>query len=123
MEPGDHVGILATNCIEWVEAAFAAYKLRASVVNINYRYVEDELRYLFANSDVVACVFADAPLKEKVGGGAAYAGRGSRLSGWRGLTAASGILGANLGWPFMEATHSYKGTAPAGLASILSSTA
>jgi acyl-CoA synthetase (AMP-forming)/AMP-acid ligase II len=54
---GDHVGILSTNCIEWVEAAFAAYKLRASVVNINYRYVEDELRYLFANSDVVACVY------------------------------------------------------------------
>ncbi len=55
--PGDHVGILATNCIEWVEAAFAAYKLRASVVNVNYRYVEDELRYLFANSDVVALVY------------------------------------------------------------------
>jgi acyl-CoA synthetase (AMP-forming)/AMP-acid ligase II len=54
---GDHVGVLATNCIEWVEAAFAAYKLRASVVNINYRYVEDELRYLFANSDVVGCVY------------------------------------------------------------------
>ncbi|SHN17019.1 thiolase family protein [Cryptosporangium aurantiacum] len=46
-------------------------------------------------ADVVACVFADAPLKEKVGGGAAYAGRGTRLKGWRGLTAASGILGAN----------------------------
>jgi glucose/arabinose dehydrogenase len=25
------------------------------------------------------------------------------------------LLGANLGWPFMEATHPYKGTAPAGL--------
>src|SRR5947209_7906289 len=46
---GDHVGILATNCIEWVEATSAAYKLRASVVNLNYRYVEDELRYLFEN--------------------------------------------------------------------------
>jgi acetyl-CoA acetyltransferase len=46
-------------------------------------------------ADVVACVFADAPLKEKVGGGAAYAGSRSRPSGWRGLTAASGILGAN----------------------------
>jgi 3-oxocholest-4-en-26-oate---CoA ligase len=57
VQGGDHIGILATNCIEWVEAAFAAYKLRASVVNINYRYVEDELRYLFVNSDVVACVY------------------------------------------------------------------
>src|SRR3954471_7111222 len=57
VQAGDHVGILATNCIEWAEATFAAYKLRASVVNINYRYVEEELRYLFENSDVVACFY------------------------------------------------------------------
>jgi len=54
---GDHVGILATNCIEWVEAVFAIYKIRASAVNINFRYVEEELRYLFENSDVVACFY------------------------------------------------------------------
>src|SRR4051812_8749816 len=57
VKAGDHVGILATNCIEWVESLFAIYKLRASAVNINYRYVEDELRYLFANADVVACIY------------------------------------------------------------------
>ena len=57
MQAGDHVGILATNCIEWVEALFAIYKIRASAVNINFRYVEEELRYLFENSDVVACVY------------------------------------------------------------------
>jgi acyl-CoA synthetase (AMP-forming)/AMP-acid ligase II len=57
VKAGDHVGILATNCIEWVEATFAAYKLRASVVNVNYRYVEDELRYIFENSDVVALFY------------------------------------------------------------------
>ena len=28
MQPGDHVGIFATNCIEWVEAMFAVYKIR-----------------------------------------------------------------------------------------------
>ncbi len=54
---GDHVGIFATNCIEWVEALMAIYKIRASAVNINYRYVEDELRYLFDNADVVACIY------------------------------------------------------------------
>ncbi len=54
---GDHVGVLATNCIEWAEAAFAAYKLRASVVNINFRYVEEELRYIFDNSDIVALFY------------------------------------------------------------------
>jgi acyl-CoA synthetase (AMP-forming)/AMP-acid ligase II len=57
VKAGDHVGILATNCIEWVEAFFAIYKIRATAVNINFRYVEEELRYLFDNSDVVACFY------------------------------------------------------------------
>ena len=57
VKAGDHVGILATNCIEWVEALFAIYKIRARAVNINFRYVEEELRYLFENSDVVACIY------------------------------------------------------------------
>ena len=34
----------------------AAYKLRAVPINVNYRYVEDELVYLFDNADVVARV-------------------------------------------------------------------
>ncbi len=54
---GDHVGIYAQNCIEWVEAMFALYKLRAVPVNVNYRYVEDELRYLFDNADLVGLVY------------------------------------------------------------------
>ncbi len=53
---GDHVGIYATNGKEWVEAMLAAYKIRAVPVNVNYRYVEDELIYLFDNADVVALV-------------------------------------------------------------------
>ncbi len=32
-------------------------KLRAVWININYRYVEDELRYLFANADLKALVY------------------------------------------------------------------
>jgi 3-oxocholest-4-en-26-oate---CoA ligase len=54
--PGDHVGIYAFNSPEWVETAWAVFKLRAVWININYRYVEDELRYLFTNSDLVALV-------------------------------------------------------------------
>jgi len=54
--PGDHVGIYALNSVEWVETAWAVFKLRAVWININYRYVEDELRYLFANADLVALV-------------------------------------------------------------------
>ena len=57
VEPGDHVGVFATNCVEWVESMLAVYKIRASVVNVNFRYVEEELRYLFDNSDMVAIVY------------------------------------------------------------------
>ena len=32
----------------------AAYKLRAVPINVNYRYVEEELVYLFDNADAVA---------------------------------------------------------------------
>ena len=54
--PGDHVGIYALNSVEWVETAWAVFKLRAIWININYRYVEEELRYLFKNADLVALV-------------------------------------------------------------------
>ncbi len=57
VQPGDHVGILGTNCIEWVEAMFGIYKMRARVVNVNFRYVEEEMRYLLDNSDLVALVY------------------------------------------------------------------
>jgi 3-oxocholest-4-en-26-oate---CoA ligase len=52
----DHIGIYAFNSVQWVEALVAAFKIRAIPVNINYRYVEEELRYLFDNADLVAIV-------------------------------------------------------------------
>src|SRR5512139_2055385 len=54
--PGDHVGIYALNSVEWVETLWAVFKLRAVWININYRYVADELRYLFDNADLKALV-------------------------------------------------------------------
>lgn len=54
--PGDRVGIYAYNRAEWVEALWAVFKLRAVWVNINYRYVHDELRYLFDQADLSALV-------------------------------------------------------------------
>ncbi len=56
VEPGQHVGIYAYNSIEWVEALLALHKIRAVPVNVNYRYVEGELRYLFDNADLVAVI-------------------------------------------------------------------
>lgn len=52
--PGDHVGLQLLNGTEYVEAMLAAYKLRAVPVNVNYRYVERELAYLYENADLVA---------------------------------------------------------------------
>ncbi len=55
--PGDHIGIYAYNSVEWVETAWAVFKLRAIWININYRYVKDELRYLLSNADLQALVY------------------------------------------------------------------
>ncbi len=54
---GDHVGVYGSNSVEWIEAALAAYKVRAVPVNVNFRYVEEELRYLFDNADLKAVVY------------------------------------------------------------------
>ena len=54
--PGDHVAIYAKNSIEHVVAVLATVKIRAVTINVNYRYVEGELNYLFDNADVVAVV-------------------------------------------------------------------
>ena len=54
--PGDKVGIYCRNRIETVVAMLGIVKARAILVNVNFRYVESELRYLFDNSDMVALV-------------------------------------------------------------------
>src|SRR6478735_4713062 len=56
VQPGDKVGIYCRNVIEAIEAMVAVFKIRAVMVNINYRYVENELQYIFDNSDMVALI-------------------------------------------------------------------
>ncbi len=53
---GDHVGLHLYNGAEFIEALIGTIKVRAVPININYRYVADELRYLFDNADLVAVV-------------------------------------------------------------------
>ncbi len=61
---GSHVGILAYNRAEWVEAMIGCYKARVVPVNLNFRYVAPELRYVVDNADLELLVYEDglAPL-------------------------------------------------------------
>jgi acyl-CoA synthetase (AMP-forming)/AMP-acid ligase II len=54
---GDHVGVYAKNSIEHVIAILAVFKIRAVAINVNYRYVDGELDYLFDNADLKGLIF------------------------------------------------------------------
>ncbi len=53
----DHVALYMTNCNEYLEGMYGAWKARAAPFNVNYRYVEEELLYLFENADAKAVIF------------------------------------------------------------------
>jgi 3-oxocholest-4-en-26-oate---CoA ligase len=56
VKSGDHVGLYMYNCNEYMEAMLACFKIRAVPINVNYRYVKEELLYIFDNADMVACI-------------------------------------------------------------------
>ena len=62
---GGKVAMYVYNCNEYLDTCFAALKLRAVPVNVNYRYLADELRYLLDNADAEALVYHGA-LAERV---------------------------------------------------------
>ena len=53
----DKVAHYLYNCPEYLESMFAMFKAGLVPVNTNYRYTDDELAYLWDNSDAVAVVF------------------------------------------------------------------
>ncbi len=53
---GDHVGCHLYDGNEYIEVTLAAYKVRAVPVNVNFRYVDEELSYLFDNADLKVVV-------------------------------------------------------------------
>ena len=57
---GDHIGLYLHNGNEYLEGMIAAFKLRAVPINVNYRYVADELRYLFNDADLKAVIHEEA---------------------------------------------------------------
>jgi acyl-CoA synthetase (AMP-forming)/AMP-acid ligase II len=57
VKAGEHVGMYLYNGHEYLVAMLAAFKIRAVPVNVNYRYVEEELEYLLRDSDLVALFY------------------------------------------------------------------
>ncbi|MCO4744338.1 MAG: acyl-CoA synthetase [Proteobacteria bacterium] len=56
---GDHIGLYLYNGHEYIEAMLAAWKIRARTVNVNYRYVAEELRYIFENAELKGLLYED----------------------------------------------------------------
>jgi 3-oxocholest-4-en-26-oate---CoA ligase len=56
VRPGGHVGIYARNRAEYLEAMFGCWKIGARPININWRYVADELRYVVADAELRAMI-------------------------------------------------------------------
>ncbi|MGW2829509.1 acyl-CoA synthetase [Streptomyces sp. NPDC001286] len=65
IRPGEHLGLHLYNGIEYLQTVFACLKARIVPVNVNYRYVEDELVYLYRDADLTALVF-DAEFDARV---------------------------------------------------------
>lgn len=65
VEPGQHVGLHLYNGIEYVAGLLAALKIRAVPINVNYRYVEAELLYLYNDADLVALIY-DEEFEDRV---------------------------------------------------------
>jgi acyl-CoA synthetase (AMP-forming)/AMP-acid ligase II len=55
--PRDRVGLQLANGTEYLEGMLACFKIRAVPVNVNYRYVTSELRYLYQDAGLVGLVF------------------------------------------------------------------
>ena len=57
LQPQSKVGLYLYNSNEYLEAQFATFKFRGVPVNVNYRYLDEELLYLLENSDAEALFF------------------------------------------------------------------
>jgi len=67
IRPGEHVGLHLYNGVEYLQAALGCLKARIVPVNVNYRYVEDELVYLYRDADLAGLVF-EGEFTERVAG-------------------------------------------------------
>ncbi|TYR66489.1 acyl-CoA synthetase [Streptomyces parvus] len=65
IRPGEHLGLHLYNGVEYLQTVLGALKARIVPVNVNYRYVEEELVYLYRDADLAALVF-DGEFDERV---------------------------------------------------------
>jgi fatty-acyl-CoA synthase len=98
--PGDKLAVYSYNRPEFVETLVAAMKARLVPVNVNYRYREDELVYLFDNSDATAVVY-EAAFADSV---AKIRDRLPRVREWIELAEANGGSGNAFATPYEETT-------------------
>ena len=55
--PDSKVSLFMYNSNEFMESQFGVFKMRGVAINVNYRYLDDELWYLLDNSDSEAIIF------------------------------------------------------------------
>ena len=67
LKAGQHLGLYLYNGEEYMIAMLAAFKLRAVPINVNYRYVAEELKYLVHDGDLTM-LFAESDLAAEVSG-------------------------------------------------------
>ena len=58
LKAGEHVAVHSPNRIEWIEAFYGVLKARGVPINVNYKYLVDELRHVYSNSDSVMAIVA-----------------------------------------------------------------
>src|SRR5689334_12640060 len=55
-----HVALYLYNCNEYLEGMLGAFKARVAPLNVNYRYVAEELVYLLRDSKAEAIIYHSA---------------------------------------------------------------
>ncbi len=95
LEPGGKVSSYLYNSIEYMEGVFATWKCRSAPVNVNYRYMEVELRYLLENSDTDILLFHGV-LGDQV------------AKVWRDIPTLKAIVQVDDGHPLVDGAHRYE---------------
>lgn len=108
LAPGERMAFYAHNSADYLVGLMACWKARATHVNVNYRYVADELAYILADSDATVLVYG-AELRGSV---AAVVGRAPQVRTW--VEIGGGVTPA-LAEPFDALADAGKGE-PLGIA-------